>query len=360
MQKILRYLFISVLILSCKQEEPKTNDTQTVNKATSGGVNVDTQIITQTIFQKQLVANGKISALEKSELRFQTSESIKEINVVNGQKVNKGDVLAFLENALLKNALEKAKIDLEKAKNQLRQEKINYGVKANQKINASVLKSLQIKSGLFEAQNALQNAEIQYKQTILLAPFSGVIANIEAKEGNYSTPSDIFCMIINTENLEVEFSILENEIDFVAKNQKIEIQSFNSSKERYKGVISEVNPLVDENGLIKIRAKINSKAATLFDGMNVKVFINKPMGDVIVVPKEALVLRSNREVVFTVENNFAKWKYVTQVGENSTNYAIKKGENLKETDTIIVSGNLNLSHDAKVNATFKDNNNPKK
>ena len=35
---------------------------------------------------------------------------------------------------------------------------------------------------------------------------------------------------------------------------------------------------------------------------------------------------------------------------SSTSYAIKKG--LKISDTLIVSGNLNLSHDAKVNATF--------
>ena len=77
--------------------------------------------------------------------------------------------------------------------------------------------------------------------------------------------------------------------------------------------------------------------------------VNKQVKNVIVVPKEALVLRSNKKVVFTLENGVAKWNYVTELHENSTHYAIKKGENLKRTDTIIVSGNMNLSHDAKVN-----------
>ena len=55
-------------------------------------------------------------------------------------------------------------------------------------------------------------------------------------------------------------------------------------------------------------------------------------------------------MVFSVEKGLAKWNYVEVAGENNNNYAIKKG--LKITDTIIVSGNLNLSHDVKVNTTF--------
>lgn len=341
------------MFFSCKQEDSKPLDASTENKTVSSGVNVKTQTLSQTIFQKQLVANGKVSALEKSELRFQSGESIQEINVINGQKVTKGEIIVSLENSLLKNQLEKAKIDLEKAENQLRQEKINYGIRANQKVSSTVLKSLQIKSGLLEAQNALENAEIRYNQTILKAPFEGVIANIEAKEGNYITSSDVFCTIINLEVLEVGFSILESEFDFVSKDQRVTIQSFDNSSNTYEGVITEINPLVDKNGLIKIIARITSNKVSLFDGMNVKIFINKPMKEVIVIPKEALVLRSNREVVFSVESGFAKWNYVTQIGENSSNYAIKKGENLKMTDTVIVSGNLNLSHDAKVNAVLE-------
>ncbi|WGH74115.1 hypothetical protein P8625_08265 [Tenacibaculum tangerinum] len=99
-----------------------------------------------------------------------------------------------------------------------------------------------------------------------------------------------------------------------------------------------------------MKAKITSENTGLLDGMNAKILINRPLENVILIPKEALVLRTNREVVFTKENDLAKWNYVEIAGENKDSYAIKKG--LKLTDTIIVSGNLNLAHDAKVNATF--------
>ncbi len=150
--------------------------------------------------------------------------------------------------------------------------------------------------------------------------------------------------------MEVSFSVLENEFAFVSKGQEIDIQSFANKNRHFKGVITEINPIVDKNGLIKIKAKVTSKNTGLLDGMNVKIFINKPLKNVLVIPKKALVLRSNKEVVFTVEKGLAKWNYVEVVGENSNSYAVKKG--LKTTDTIIVSGNLNLSHDAKINTIF--------
>ena len=128
------------------------------------------------------------------------------------------------------------------------------------------------------------------------------------------------------------------------------LSPFVDKSKKYSGYISEINPLVDQNGLIKIKAKINHPNRFLFDGMHVKVLINQPVRDLIVIPKEALVLRSNREVVFTLKNGAAKWNYVELADENSDSYAIKEGLSLG--DTIILSGNMNLSHDAKVTASL--------
>ena len=54
----------------------------------------------------------------------------------------------------------------------------------------------------------------------------------------------------------------------------------------------------------------------------------------------------NREVVFTYNNQLAKWNYVTIAYENSNTYAISEG--IKTGDSVIFKGNLNLAHDAKV------------
>ena len=351
MKKISPFILAALLLFSCQQEKKKQEEVAISTTTVSSGIHVTTATIQNNPFQIQLMANGIVEAVQKSELRFKTNEQLASLHVKNGDEVINGQRIASLENNLLANRVEKATIDLEKAKNKFTEEKINYGLgKVSEKdMKPTVLKSLRIKSGYFEAKNALVNAQLLYNQTILKAPFTGVIANVKVKEGFYVSASEVFCTVINPNKLEVVFSILESEYSFVNKGQKITLQSFSNLDATLNGVITQINPVVDENGLIEIKAGIQAKNLNLFDGMHVKVLVNKQVKNVIVVPKEALVLRSNKKVVFTLENGVAKWNYVTELHENSTHYAIKKGENLKRTDTIIVSGNMNLSHDAKVN-----------
>ncbi|WP_026776327.1 efflux RND transporter periplasmic adaptor subunit [Polaribacter sp. Hel_I_88] len=346
------YLLLLIFFLnSCVNQSEKKIIDGNESKVVINDATVDVAVSTISMhhFMSKLLLNGKIVTNQKNDLFFRINEKITKLNIENGQKINKNQKLASLENSLLRNNVEKAKIELRKVENKLSEEKINYG---QENITLDIINKLKIKNGFLEAINKLERAQIEYEQTILKAPFSGVIANLEKKEGDFITTSDVLCTLINPDNLEVSFSVLENEFQFVFKGQDVEIHSFVNKGEFLKGTITEINPLVDKNGLIKIKAKVLSKKTNLLDGMNVKIFINKSLKDVIVIPKEALVLRSNRQVVFTLEKGLAKWNYVEVAGENNNSYAIKKG--LKVSDTIIVSDNLNLSHDAKVNTTFID------
>ena len=84
----------------------------------------------------------------------------------------------------------------------------------------------------------------------------------------------------------------------------------------------------------------------LIDGMNVQVIIRMALPNKLIVPKEAIVLRQERKVVFTVKNDTAYWNYV-KVGEENSRYAtIENG--IKPNQEVIVSGNLNIAHLSKI------------
>ena len=72
----------------------------------------------------------------------------------------------------------------------------------------------------------------------------------------------------------------------------------------------------------------------------------------LVVPKPAVVLRDNQEVLFKIVGGKAYWTYVKTLLENSDSYAViahpDKGATLEPGDTVIVSGNLNLAHESGV------------
>ena len=75
--------------------------------------------------------------------------------------------------------------------------------------------------------------------------------------------------------------------------------------------------------------------------------MRRQLDEKLIVPKSAVVLRSGRQVVFTLEKGKALWNYVQTGLENMELYTIEDG--LKEGDTVITTGNLNLAHETPVN-----------
>ncbi|HDZ05806.1 hypothetical protein LCGC14_0123610 [marine sediment metagenome] len=346
------FVFLSLVSCNASVEHPNGEKDRRVTEVSLQKVEVSAQRITSSFFEKQLIANGIVEAKNKSELRFKISEEIIKIAVKNGQQVKKNELLANLNNALLANLLKEKEIQFEKAKMEFTKQKINYGQGnlSNSEIDSTILSSLLIQTGYLEAQNEVKKATILYEQTILRAPFSGIVANITSKTGNFNTVGEVFCNIIDNKNMEVIFWVLESELSSIELGRDVTVSHNTNSKKKYAGNIVEINPYVNENGLVMIKAVLNEFDGKLYDGMNVQISVNESLENVIVIPKEALVLRSNKEVVFTIENGIAKWNYVSILEENSSSYAISEGLNVN--DTLVVSGNLNLTHGAKLKVNF--------
>ena len=120
------------------------------------------------------------------------------------------------------------------------------------------------------------------------------------------------------------------------------------------GTVTEINPSVDEKGLVAVKARIRNTSDRLMDGMNVKVTIENSVADMFVVPKEAVVERDGYNVVFVYDSNThrAVWTYVDIMYGNLTSFAItgceRKNTTVGEGDIIITSGNLNLADDTEV------------
>ena len=146
--------------------------------------------------------------------------------------------------------------------------------------------------------------------------------------------------------------MLENELAFIKVGDKVVITPY-AGGGAFEGSVSEINPLVDANGMVKVKAAVNA-GGKLFSGMNVKVSVRRSLGEQLVIPKTAVVLRSGKQVVFTLKEGKAMWNYVNTGLENATECVVsdrsQKGieDGLLEGDTVIVTGNLNLAHEAEV------------
>jgi hypothetical protein len=123
-------------------------------------------------------------------------------------------------------------------------------------------------------------------------------------------------------------------------------------QKEYTGKVVSINPIVEKNGTVLVKAKVKNDGK-LMEGMNVKIKIEKSILNQFVIPKSAIVLRQDQEVLFKVINGKAYWTYVKVIKENKDYYSVipnpdKSSAILKVGDTIITNGNLNLAHDSAV------------
>ena len=270
-----KLFFASASIVSCaKKPDVKVTETEK-SKFAIRKAEVETTILKKKNFEEELIFNGKLIALQKSILRFQISGRLDKLLVKNGQYVNKNSFLAFIESFSQRQALETAQINYKKSKLEFEDMLISRGYDPKQKdsIPAHIYEMASIRSGQAEAQKSVDNLKYQLSSTTLKAPFSGKISNIKYKEYEHVNAGSEFLTLIDDSAFEVEFYILESEIRKIQNNQPIEVVAYNEG-ENYEGKISSINPVIEKNGTILVKAIVKNDGQ-LVEGMNVKIKLKK-------------------------------------------------------------------------------------
>ncbi len=344
--------FLLVAVTGCKPKQ-KIDEEAIAKQAHVIERNpVDVMLLQQRVFKKELVSNGKLEALKRSSLKFRTGAELAYLPVKNGDWVKKGQLIARLTQFGQKQQLENARLQQQKAEVEMKDFLMmrGYNTENYDEIPDEILNTAKIRSGILDAESKLLTAQYEYEATILNAPFSGKVANVKYKAYEMVSPGEEFCTLINDKSFHVEFSVMETELKEINLGKEIKIIPF-SMDEPVRGVITEINPIVEENGLVKVKARVHNPD-NLLDGMNVKVLIENAVSNKLVVPKSAVLLRQNQEVLFLYKNGTAYWTYVMIELENSDSYAVvanaDRGATLEPGDTLIISGNLNLAHESMV------------
>lgn len=346
---------VTMLTVACGMRNSKSTDQQKDGKLQyTAQVNmVETMTLVRRDFARQLLSNGKLRASKRSSLYFGTSGTIASVSVRNGQYVQAGARIAALERPDLQLSLESARLALRKAELELYDYLVGQGYQAadTSSVPPALMATARMKSGYDVARNSLSRAEFELSGTVLNAPFAGRV--VDCSLNTYDRiGSESFCSIVDDRLLEVDFTVMESEYSFLEVGLPVKIRPFADSEKVYTGKIIDINPLVDSRGQVRVRAEFTNDGS-LIDGMNVKVIVERLMPNQLVVPRSAVVIRDNLDVLFTyTPDGKAHWQYVTILYENGEDYVVeaKRDRNaaLNEGDEVIISGNLNLADNSEV------------
>lgn len=358
-------IFVIFGFHSCtKKENPKQQTVAVVPQITPDQNEVDAIVLQKEPFKEELLSNGKLVALQKSVLKFEVEGTLEKIFTKEGTYVNANTVLAQLDSYTYQQDLENAEIALKKAKLEFEDMLISreYDPNKKEEIPENVYEMVNLRSGYAEALQEIKKAKNNLKQTRLRAPFYGKVASIKFKMHEQVGSGQVFLTLINDTSFEVEFYITESEVHKVKVNEPVNIIAAGSQQE-YKGKITIINPVVEKNGTILVKASVKNDGQ-LIEGMNVKISIQKTIPNQFVIPKSAVLVRQDQQVLFKAIEGKAHWTYVHTTNENKNYYTVvpnreRAQSRLKVGDTIITNGNLTLAHDSKIMIKkLKTNENP--
>ena len=215
---------------------------------------------------------GKVIASRYADVKFEAALPVLRVLVHNGDLVRQGQLLAELNPYKYSNAVEQSLKEIDQARLQMQDVIISQGYDPEQmdKVPQRVRHIAEVKSGLLLAQNKLAAAQHDLTMTKVLAPFDGVIANVTARSNQLAQVGELVCRVVSQQQMEVEFRVMETDLRRFPKGAQIQVQPVADESTVYEAQVTEINPIVDEQGTVLVRAHVVSPNK-LFDGMHVSV-----------------------------------------------------------------------------------------
>lgn len=170
-----------------------------------------------------------------------------------------------------------------------------------------------------EAENALRVAQEQAANSVVTAPFSGIVTKINAEAGQTVGSQGVLTLVSG--QLEIRLDVDESNLSSLKVGQKAVISSGAFSESSFDGTISELGAAVDQTrGTIEVKIMPENPPDWLRPGQTVNVnIITAQNANRLLVPQTALIRSGDRTVVFVIEDGRAVEKPVV------TRQPIKEG-----------------------------------
>lgn len=216
------------------------------------------QNLQQTIESEGFSSKGTIQAIMEVPVYSRIAEQIVSFDLILGQRVRKGEVVARLNPDVLLDKINRNKAELEKADYQYQSILMGQGYKRQNLEQApeELRNQARVNSGYNTAKASLRQLERELTFCTITAPLTGAVSRIEATLYSAATPGVPLFYIVDTEHLKVCFDVLENELRKFEPGTKILVYSVAYPAEAHEARITSISPVVEKNGMVRMEANL--------------------------------------------------------------------------------------------------------
>ncbi len=311
--------------------------------------NVSVLSVERTNIPDLLEAVGTVRADQASVLASQMMGNIVEIRVHEGDRVQRGEVLAVIDESQPRAALERAtaatsaaqqqlvaaESDLALAETTLKRYQTLYDrksvspqefdeVKARQQ--AALARRDMAKADQAQAQAALAQAKTAFEYTRIRAPFDGIITEKKADPGVLASPGMPIFTIEDTHRHRLEATVNETDLAYVHIGQPAPVLIDAFGDTTWKGKVVEIVPAADPASrtfLVKIELPVDAR---LRSGLFGRAQFRRGERNSLLIPRTAVVERGQLQGVLVLDQNrIATLHYITLGKPSGDNVEVLAG-----------------------------------
>jgi RND family efflux transporter MFP subunit len=362
---------IAWAVLRSSAVEVKTASARAVSAGAGGGA--------------VLNASGYVTARRQATVSSKVTGKVIEILIEEGMQVKEGQVLARLDSSFASRGVALARAEataagsaLEETRVRIREAQLDYdradrlarseiasradADRARAQLDAARARLNAQSDQLNTARRQVDLQSQNLEDTIIRAPFDGVVVSKDAQPGEMISPVSAgggftrtgIGTIVDMASLEIEVDVNEAYINRVHPNQKVEAVLDAYPEWRIPAHVITAVPTADrQKATVKVRIALDQKDQRVLPDMGVKVsFItdepasSTQTASMVEIPKAAVHRDGEQDIVFVLKDGKAERRAVKVASADGNNARLASG--LAEAEIVITDAPAELKDGDKV------------
>jgi membrane fusion protein (multidrug efflux system) len=288
--------------------EASTNNDSAADARTVRSVRVSTRMLELATFEEIIPMTGNVSAPEDASLSAQAAGSLTYLAEV-GTQIEEGEVVARLDDRLVRAALDQAHANLTSAESQanlaeetLRRQEPLYqdSIISALEYEGVLTQRNQARAALAQAEAAVAQAQQQLENTYVRAPFPGTVEERFMNPGEQVMPGSPVLRVVNTRNLKVVAGVPETYAADIRRGTPVTISFRAYAGGEMQKTVSFVGSVINpRNRTFSIEIAIDNPSGVLKPAMIADLEVTRQvMMNQIVVPQTAILRDENGMSVY--------------------------------------------------------------
>lgn len=306
-------------------------------------------------------AVGTLHAAQTSQLAAQMMGNLVEIRAREGDRVQRGQVLAVIDDAQPRAALDRAtaadlgaqqeitasESDFTLADATLKRYQTLFDKKSvspqefdeiKARYQTAQARREMARAGQAQAKAALQQARTALAYTHIVAPFDGLVTEKKADVGTLASTGMAIFTIEDRRRYRLETTVNENDLHFVREGQQVPVSIDALGDRAFKGRVVEIVPAADPaSRSFLVKVELPSEPA-LRSGLFGRAQFARGQRTALLIPRTAIVERGQLQGIYVLDqNNIAGLRYITLGKSSAAQVEVLTG--LQQGETLIADPN---------------------